>query len=161
MIFASLSCFYLSMALVNTAFAAMLLWLSGGGGTKVLLWVVLVVVWAFASTLAIITWMDICEQRVDVRYEYILADEHRCLDTFREWHVYSFCRRRPRPCALACCEEELYSPEGEAGGCRFDESHWLRCNYLCYEVCPVPIFLCRGTDSRGIMQLDICLGMNS
>lgn len=65
-IFASLSFFYVSMACSKTAFAATLLRLSGGGGTRVLLWLAVAVAWAFGSALAVVSWLDICEQRVDV-----------------------------------------------------------------------------------------------
>lgn len=65
-IFASLSFFYVSMACSKTAFAATLLRLSGSGGTRVLLWLVVAVAWAFGSAMAIVSWLTICEQRVDV-----------------------------------------------------------------------------------------------
>lgn len=64
LIFGSLTFWYLSMALAKTAFAATMLRLASGR-VKVVMWLLVLVVWAFATTLTIVTWLDICEQRVD------------------------------------------------------------------------------------------------
>lgn len=65
LVFGSLTCWHLSMALAKTAFAATMLRLSTGR-IQVAIWMLVLVVWAFSTTLGIVTWLDICEQRVDV-----------------------------------------------------------------------------------------------
>lgn len=60
------------MALAKTAFAATMLRLSAGR-SKVVTWLLVLVVWAFSSTLTIVTWLDICEQRVDASLYYGLV----------------------------------------------------------------------------------------
>lgn len=62
---ASLSFWYLSMALAKTAFAATMLRVSTPGATKVTMWLLVVVVWAFAVPLTVVTWLDICEERLE------------------------------------------------------------------------------------------------
>ncbi|KUI73283.1 hypothetical protein VM1G_09111 [Cytospora mali] len=70
--FSALTTFYIATALAKSAFAATLLRISGGK-TKTLLWFLVLLVWACSITLAVVTWLDICEQRID----YSLSS--RCL----------------------------------------------------------------------------------
>lgn len=53
------SCLYLAIALVQSAFSAALIRLSTGR-IKVLLYAIVATMWAFASTLAVISWLRIC-----------------------------------------------------------------------------------------------------
>lgn len=67
LVFGSLTFWYISMALAKTAFAATMLRLCTTARIKVVIWLLVLVLWAFSTTLTIVTWLDICEQRVDAR----------------------------------------------------------------------------------------------
>jgi len=54
------------MAFAKTAFAATMLRLSGTGRVTVTMWLLVLVVWAFSITLTVVTWLDICEERLEV-----------------------------------------------------------------------------------------------
>lgn len=64
--FSSISFFYIAMALSKTAFAVTLIRLSGGR-TQVILWVVILFVCAVNIAAAVITWLDLCDARADVK----------------------------------------------------------------------------------------------
>ncbi|KAJ0122661.1 hypothetical protein J7T55_003176 [Diaporthe amygdali] len=64
--FSSISLFYIAMALSKTAFAVTLIRLSSGR-TRVILWIVVLLVCAVNIAAAVITWLDLCDARADVR----------------------------------------------------------------------------------------------
>ncbi|KAG8163741.1 hypothetical protein KVR01_007038 [Diaporthe batatas] len=64
--FSSISFFYIAMALSKTAFAVTLIRLSGGR-TRVVLWVVVLFVCAVNIAAAVVTWLDLCDARADVK----------------------------------------------------------------------------------------------
>lgn len=62
LVFTSITCFYIGGAFAKTAFGVTLLRLSSGR-TKVLLGGIIVITWAFALTLGIVTWIPICDTK--------------------------------------------------------------------------------------------------
>lgn len=63
-VFSAVSCFYIAMGLGKTAFATTLLRLSGGG-TRVLLMIVVAIVCVFQTAVTIVTWLNICGTAAD------------------------------------------------------------------------------------------------
>ncbi|KAJ4391652.1 hypothetical protein N0V93_005271 [Gnomoniopsis smithogilvyi] len=62
LVFTSITCFYIGGAFAKTAFGVTLLRLSSGR-TKILLGAIIVITWAFAITLGIVTWIPICDTK--------------------------------------------------------------------------------------------------